>query len=106
MPAAAGGSVDLPALEPLPAEQIALFDSGDGHDLLAFDSTIANTGAGALAVVGFRRSATAMAAYQLLYRHGRLLGARPAGELVYDDDNGHHHWHYNALARYRLLGAD
>jgi hypothetical protein len=95
----------LPDLAPLPAEQISP-DRQSGRDLLTFASTIWNGGRGPVVVEGFRSSPTRMDAYQLFYGHGRLLGSRRAGDLVYDPQDGHHHWHYDGLARYRLLHED
>jgi len=101
---ASGAAVDLPDLVPLPSENIDTFNE-DGVDLLRFNSTMANLGVGRLQVDGFRDGAPSdhqMLAYQVLYRGGVPAGRRPAGTL---DIEEHGHWHFEALARYRLIDA-
>lgn len=91
----------LPDLVPLAPEGFRIVRSVSGRDVLRFGSNVWNAGTAPAVVIG-RRPAGArgrtMPAYQVL--GGR---ERRAGNLVYDVRDGHLHWHFDGLARYRLL---
>ncbi len=96
--AARGASPYLPDLVPLPSEGI----NAHGNEL-DFGSTIGDYGRGDLVITGRRSSSRSrsMRAWQLLRPHV----TRRAGTLVFDPHDGHNHWHYNNLARYRLVSS-
>jgi hypothetical protein len=94
----------LPNLRALPSSGISTSIDGK-HDLLSFGAMVWNDGPGTVIVEGRRKTATTMTANQVL-RAGDLRVRVPIGTLVYDPLDGHNHWHYNDLARYRLLDGN
>jgi len=46
-----------------------------------------------------------MKAYQYFWRNGRIIGRARAGTMGFDNKKGHHHWHFQQFALYRLLNA-
>ena len=96
---------DLPDLRSLPA--FGMFPYWrNGRDFLSFSTTEWVGGASDLDVEGFRRRGTdLMDAYQFFYRDGEVIGRAPVGTMEFDDRRGHHHWHFEQFARYRLLDA-
>ena len=96
---------DLPDLASLPAFGAFTY-SRAGHDYLSFSTTEWVGGGSDLDVEGFRRkNANVMDAYQYFYRDGQVVGRAPVGTMEFDDRKGHHHWHFEQFARYRLLDA-
>lgn len=74
---------------------------------LTFGATIWNGGSADLVVEGFRRSdETIMDAFQYFYDGDEVVGKASAGELEYDERDGHDHWHFKQFAAYSLLDAD
>ncbi|MFL5797157.1 MAG: lysyl oxidase family protein [Actinomycetota bacterium] len=96
----------LPDLEATPAFDIRAQHARGGHDILAFASTEWVGGGSDLDVQGFRRhNSDVMDAYQYFFRDGQVVGRAPVGTLLFDDRPGHHHWHFQQFARYRLLDS-
>jgi hypothetical protein len=97
-----GGPVELPDLVPLPSQNIVTRHTGPA-DLLRFNSTMANLGAGPLQIDGFQAGAPdgQMRAEQVLFHNGVEVTRHPAGTLIFDEDEGE--WEFDFLARYRLL---
>jgi hypothetical protein len=96
----------LPDLEATPAFDIFAVHAGGGNDLLTFASTEWVGGGSDLDVQGFRRqNSNLMDAYQYFFREGQVVGRAPVGTLEFDDRPGHHHWHFQQFARYRLLDS-
>jgi hypothetical protein len=79
-----------------------------GHKLLRFNTIIVNTGAagGAFEVLGSRGSAadTTMTVSQVIYNSdgSTTTVPVPGASMIYDDGDGHHHWHLRDLERYSL----
>jgi hypothetical protein len=96
----------LPDLRSTPAFQISAHHTRGGHDLLSFATTEWVGGGSDLDVQGFRRqNSNVMDAYQYFFKDGEVVGKAPVGTLVFDDRPGHHHWHFEQFARYRLLDS-
>jgi hypothetical protein len=93
-----------PDLFAMPASGITT-QTEHGRDEVAFNSMVGNAGPGPLVLQGRRRPPGPKPARQLVRRVGGGWVSRPAGQFVYDPEDGHFHWHYNRLARYRLLDA-
>jgi len=98
----------LPDLVPLPSWGITTSHVRKTHqDFLNFGATVWVGGHSPLDVEGFRKPGTStMAAYQYYWRHGKVIGRTRAGTMFYDNEKGHHHWHFQQFARYVLLKAD
>ncbi len=95
----------LPDLVPLPSWGIST-SHADGQDLLNFGATVWVGGNGPLDVEGFRSPGSpVMRAYQYYWRAGRVIGRTRAGIMRYDNEHGHHHWHFEQFARYVLLNS-
>ena len=47
-----------------------------------------------------------MDAYQYFYDGDEVVGRADVGTLEFDTRRGHHHWHLQQFAQYRLLDAD
>lgn len=95
----------LPDLVSLPAWRVNPYRSGH-RDYMSFNAGVWVRHA-QLDVQGFRsNSSPVMRAYQYFWRHGRVIGRIPAGTMGFDDQPGHHHWHFEQLARYRLQRPD
>ncbi len=93
----APGTGALPDLRAVPAFNAMLRRRGS-RDLLRFDAIVWNGGTAPLHVEGEAAGGGRMTAFQ------RLGTERPRiGELQFDVGDGHHHWHFTGLARYRLL---
>jgi hypothetical protein len=46
-----------------------------------------------------------MDANQYFFDGDDVVGKAPVGKFDFDDRHGHHHWHFEQFARYRLLDA-
>lgn len=98
----------LPDLEALPAWGIRV-DNKRRSDraFMNFGATAWNAGPGPLVVEGFRDPASpTMEAFQYFYENDEPVSKLPAGELAYDNRDGHDHWHFQDFAAYSLLNAD
>ena len=97
----------LPDLVALPAWQISV--SHPRHatgDFLDFAATVWIGGNGPLDVQGFRiPDSPVMKAYQYFWRNGQIIGRVRAGTMGFDNQKGHHHWHFEQFARYALLNS-
>jgi hypothetical protein len=103
--AGAPGDV-MPDLQSLPAFGIQITGRGN---FLAFSANVWNAGDSPLVVDGFRDSTADpyMTAYQYFVdSSGHQTGYQEVGQLMWHDDDSHHHWHFTDFARYRLLNAD
>ena len=102
---------ELPDLVALPAWGISVQRVRQGSkkpttDQLAFGATVWIGGNSPLDVEGFRSGTSpTMKAYQYFYRNGRVVGRARAGTMGFDNKPGHHHWHFEQFAQYRLLNA-
>lgn len=96
----------LPDLIAGPAWGIGL-TRRDGPQSISFAATPWNEGPGLLDVEGFRDPGeAAMDASQYFFDEaGDVVGKAPVGEFEFDERHGHHHWHFEQFARYRLLDA-
>lgn len=96
----------LPDLIALPSWGISV-DNRRVRSTLTFGATVWNGGASDLVVEGFRRSDEAvMDAFQFFYEGREVVGKAPAGELAFDQRDGHDHWHFKQFAAYSLLDAE
>jgi hypothetical protein len=96
----------LPDLVPLPSWGISTSHSRSGQDLLNFGATVWVGGNSPLDVEGFRVPGTPMMkAYQYFSRNGHVIGRIRAGTMGFDNQKGHHHWHFEQFARYALLNS-
>jgi len=96
----------LPDLVPHPAWGISTTHTSSGQDMLDFAATVWIGGNGPLDVQGFRvQGSPVMKAYQYFWRNGRVIGRVRAGTMSYDNQMGHHHWHFEQFARYALLDS-
>ena len=78
-----------------------------GHKLLRFTATIVNVGAagGTFEVVGSRSSTaeTTMSVKQVLHNDdGSTTTVPTAAQMVWDNGDGHNHWHTAGLEKYLL----
>ena len=105
VPEVAAAATGLPDLVALPAHNIGTtVPEGTRRDHLVFGATVWNAGPGPLVVEGFRRPGRdVMDAKQFLYDRGRKVGTHAAGTMEYDHRDGHHHWHFQDFATYRLV---
>lgn len=97
----------LPDLEALPAWGIRI-DNRRRSDraFMSFGATAWNAGPGPLVVEGFRDpNLPIMNAFQYFYEDGQPVNKLPAGQLAYDNRDGHDHWHFKDFAAYSLLNA-
>lgn len=96
----------VPNLMALPAAGLEV-GAERGRQWLRFGAIVANTGPGRVEVVAARArpGSRRMVAWQVFRRERRAVGSRRSGTLVYDPRDGHQHWHFDGLARYRLLDA-
>ena len=101
----------LPDLIPLPSWGISVQNhpATSQHlatSLLSFGATVWIGGHSRLDVEGFRSGTSpVMPAYQYFWRGGRIVGRVRAGTMGFDNKKGHHHWHFQQFAEYRLLNA-
>lgn len=96
----------LPDLQALPAFSVGLTNDGSSEQI-TFSSTVWNAGPGPIWLEGRRgKRADRMDTLQVLPRRGGRAVRRPVNAFVFDLRDGHGHWHYNGLARYRLLNRD
>jgi len=103
---AAPPSDNLPDLQSLPSFAIGVDHRGN-KDWLAFASNVWVGGSSKLDIEGFRRPGEdIMDAYQYFYDGDEVVGRAAAGTLEFDTRRGHHHWHLQQFARYRLLDLD
>jgi hypothetical protein len=94
----------LPDLVPLPSWGIRTSHHGQ-KDLLNFGATVW-VGHAPLDVEGFRsHGSPIMKAYQYFSNNGHIIGRTRAGTMGFDNQKGHHHWHFEQFARYRLLST-
>ncbi len=95
----------LPDLASRPAFWISTYHRR-GQDYMSFAATEWAGGGSDLDVEGFRRpDSDVMDAYQYFFVDGEVVGRAPVGTMEFDDDPGHHHWHFLQFARYRLLDS-
>lgn len=105
--AQASASPVLPDLRVMPAFSIGLTpdEAGQG-EILSFSAIVWNDSEVPLLVRARRSKLTSksMTAYQTVVdRSGRSAKTFKIGKLVWDNRDGHSHWHYDGLARYRIL---
>ena len=101
--AGAARDVLLPDLRVLPASGATLTPAGDRLEL-SFTSTVWNAGPGPIWLEGRRgEGAKRMETEQVLPRPKGPPLRRAVNDFVFDLRDGHAHWHYNGLARYRLV---
>lgn len=95
----------VPDLRSLPAFGIELNRKGTQ---LRFAANVWNNGTSDLVVDGFRREdEDVMDAYQyFLDDDGEVVDYEPVGEMEWDPDPTHQHWHFTDFATYRLLAED
>ena len=101
------GRPRFPDLSQRPPSGLLLMRSARGHWLLGFTSMVDNRGPGILWIAG-RRYGTAkvMEVEQRLQLAGGGVETLPrSGQLHYDNDPPHHHWHYIGFDRYTLRRA-
>jgi hypothetical protein len=92
-----------PDLVALPAFEIGIERRRD-RDFLHFAANVWNRGPASLVVEGFRQEGEdVMDAYQYFIDDGTIVGRSQVGTFVFDERDGHHHWHFLQFARYRLL---
>jgi hypothetical protein len=102
----------LPDLVPLPSWSIGVQNHKNTatHPLrsfLSFGATVWIGGNARLDVEGFRADRSPlMKAYQYFWHNGRVIGRARAGTMGFDNKKGHHHWHFQQFAQYRLLDAN
>jgi hypothetical protein len=73
---------------------------------VSFGATVWNGGAAPLVVEGFRRTGEPiMDGFQYFYDGDDVVGKASAGELEFDERDGHDHWHFKQFAAYSLLDA-
>lgn len=96
----------LPDLIALPSWGINV-ENRKKRTLLTFGATVWNGGSANLVVEGFRREGEAvMDGFQYFYDGNEVVSKASAGELEYDDRDGHTHWHFKQFAAYSLLDAE
>ena len=95
----------LPDIVPLPAYAMGIATI-DGRDLLRFSANTWNRGPGPLVIKGYRIPGTeTMNAYQVFYRNGLPVGSALIGQMVFDHDVGHNHWHFKDFTSYDMTDA-
>lgn len=108
LPDATGAeAVDIPDLAALPATSITT-GVERRRDYLNFNSVVADVGRGDITVAARKDPALRsdqMSVVQVLDLAGTPVAKRPAGTMTFSFADGHNHWHYDALATYRLLDA-
>ncbi len=88
-----------------PILQIYDYGSGDNHLLLRFNGYVHNRGSGALEMRGSLPSGTQMTS---VAQRIRLVGGTyvddtsRGAQIVYEDADGHDHWHLKDISRYTL----
>jgi hypothetical protein len=96
----------LPQLGALPSWGIRT-SHASRRDWLDFGATVWVGGNAPLDVEGFHvPGSSRLAAYQYFWRDGKVIGRTRVGSMRYDNQQGHHHWHFEQFAQYRLLRAD
>jgi hypothetical protein len=99
-------AANLPDLRSLPAFGMDVHRRGK-KEWLSFGANIWVGGNSLLDIEGFRRKGEpVMDAYQYFYDGQKVVGKAPVGTLEFDLRDGHHHWHLQQFAAYRLLSAD
>lgn len=95
----------VPDLRSLPAFGIELNRKGTQ---LRFSANVWNNGTSDLVVDGFRQpDEDVMDAYQyFLDDDGEVVDYRAVGQMEWDPDPTHRHWHFTDFATYRLLAED
>src|SRR3954471_6930071 len=93
--------------DPPSGSYLEIHDYGNGQQdlLLRFDGYVHNAGQGALDVRGTRTSTTdPMTPLQRVYDSagGFRDDPMPSAELIYENADGHSHWHLQHVARYSL----
>ncbi len=97
----------LPDLRALPSFDINVRNGRSGRSFVEFAATVWVDGASPVVVEGFRRSGEGvMDAYQYFYDNGEVVGRAPAGDFIYDERDGHLHWHILQFVQYQLIDAD
>lgn len=107
-PEVAADASGLPDLIALPPFNISIAGPDDpaseGLDGLSFGANVWNGGDGPLVVEGFRRPGEpVMDAYQYFYESGVSVRRELVGELEFDPQPGHRHWHFKDFAQYRII---
>ena len=88
-----------------PVLQIYDYGSGDNHLLLRFNGYVHNRGSGALEMRGSQPSGNRMAS---VAQRIRLVGGTyvddtsRGAQIIYEDADGHDHWHLKDVSRYTL----
>jgi len=101
----------LPDMVPLPSWGISMNNikatkKHPAGSQISFGATVAIEGNARLDVEGFRVSGSPLLqAYQYFWQDGRVIGRARAGTMGFDNKKGHHHWHFQQFAEYRLLNA-
>jgi hypothetical protein len=97
----------LPDLTPLPSWGISTSHvRKTKQDFVNFGATVWVGGHSPLDVEGFRTPGSpTMRAYQYYWHDGHIVGRTPAGTMFFDNQKGHHHWHFQQFAKYVLLNA-
>jgi hypothetical protein len=97
----------LPDMAALPSWDISVSHVKKQHvDLLNFGATVWIGGNARLDVQGFRNgTSSVMRAYQYFWQDGKVIGRTRAGTMGFDSQKGHHHWHFEQFAAYRLLNS-
>jgi hypothetical protein len=94
-----------------PSDNTVLSTDATGSEsrlLLRFNGYVHNAGSGALEMRGARSSTTApMTVDQRVYdADGGFRDTPTAGRMIYEDGDGHHHWHLMHAARYSLWNTE
>jgi hypothetical protein len=96
--------VDVPDLESAPSFGIRAYGNRR-RDRLSFGALTWNAGPGKLEVEAFRESGNVLQAYQVFYNGWSRAARQARGAVLWHAAPGHHHFHFQAFARYRLLDA-
>jgi len=94
----------LPDLRTLPAWDIHTHhEKTTGRDILSFAATVWNGGDGPMLVEGYRQTdVPEMPVTQYFLGPDGVTSEQQVGFFVFDDQRGHHHWHFDDFARYEL----
>ena len=90
------------------ADEAHLQVTADGRRLLRFDAALRNAGAGPLELAGTPAGGPGLAAEQRIYDGAgdAVVRTRPLPhDMVFEDGDGHHHWHVLHAASYSLWSA-
>src|SRR5262245_40352284 len=90
----------LPNLVPLPASEISVVQSANGHTLLRFAAVNTNVGQGPLELVPGGIDGTGQQIFQRIYSTDGSFRDRLAGTMTWHPE--HNHFHFNNFALYTL----